>query len=65
LFSACLWAQGPFQIHGYLQGRFTTQEGTPEQLEIGRARVSVSGDAFSKLSYTFQIDVVKQPYLMD
>jgi phosphate-selective porin len=64
-FSSCLWAQGPFQIHGYIQGRFTNQEGTPERLEIRRARVSVFGNAFSKLSYIFQVDVVKRPYLMD
>lgn len=64
-FPASLWAQGPFQIHGYIQGRFTNQEGTPERLEIRRARVSVTGNALSKLSYTFQVDVVKRPYLMD
>jgi phosphate-selective porin OprO/OprP len=65
LFSACLWAQGPFQIHGYIQGRFTNQEGTPDRLEIRRARLSISGNALPKLSYTFQGDVAKRPYLMD
>jgi phosphate-selective porin len=48
-----------------VQGRFTNQEGTPDRLEIRRARIIVSGDPLSKLSYTFQVDVVKRPYLMD
>jgi phosphate-selective porin OprO and OprP len=61
----CLQAQGIFQIHGYIQGRFTNQEGTPDRLEIRRARVILAGDPLSKLSYVFQIDVVKRPYLMD
>jgi phosphate-selective porin OprO and OprP len=65
LFSACLRGQREFQIHGYVQGRFTNQEGTPDRLEIRRARVIVSGDPLSELSYTFQVDVVKRPYLMD
>jgi phosphate-selective porin OprO and OprP len=60
-----LWAQGPFQIHGYIQGRFTNQEGTPDRLEIRRARVVLSGDPLSHLSYSFQVDVVKRPYVMD
>ncbi len=64
-FSVCLRAQGIFQVHGYIQGRFTNQEGTPDRLEIRRARLLLSGDPLSKLSYTFQIDVVKRPYLMD
>jgi phosphate-selective porin OprO/OprP len=64
-FSACLWGQSPFQIHGYIQGRFTNQEGTPDRLEIRRARVNVSGEAFSNLSYTFQVDLVQLPYLLD
>jgi phosphate-selective porin OprO/OprP len=65
LSSACLRGQAEFQIHGYIQGRFTNQEGTPDRLEIRRARVILSGDPVSKLSYTFQVDVAKQPYLMD
>ena len=65
LVSLCLRAQQPFQVHGYLQGRFTNQEGTPDRLEIRRARVILSGDPLSKLSYKLQIDFVKQPYLMD
>jgi phosphate-selective porin OprO/OprP len=64
-FSVCLRAQGIFQIHGYIQGRFTNQEGTPDRLEIRRARLILSGDPLSKLSYTFQVDVVKGPFLMD
>ena len=64
-FPVCLRAQGIFQIHGYIQGRFTNQEGTPDRLEIRRARLILSGDPLSKLSYTFQIDVVKEPFLMD
>jgi len=53
------------QVHGYIQGRFTDQEGTPERLEIRRARVLVTGDPVSKLSYRFQVDLAKTPYLMD
>jgi len=34
-----LWAQEPLEIHGYIQGRFTNQEGTPDRLEIRRARL--------------------------
>jgi hypothetical protein len=64
-FSAVLPAQDIFQIHGYIQGRFTNQEGTPDRLEIRRARLILSGNPLSKLSYTFQVDFVKQPYLMD
>ena len=64
-FSLGVRAQDIFQIHGYIQGRFTNQEGTPDRLEIRRARLQVSGNPLSKLSYTFQIDVVKRPYLMD
>ena len=64
-FPVCLRAQGIFQIHGYIQGRFTDQKGTPDRLEIRRARLILSGDAFSNVSYTFQIDVVKEPFLMD
>src|SRR5258708_7239772 len=62
---AWLQAQGIFQVHGYIQGRFTNQEGTSDRLEIRRARVILSGDPLSKLSYTFQVDFVKQPHLMD
>jgi hypothetical protein len=61
----CLPAQDIFQIHGYIQGRFTNQEGTPDRLEIRRARLILSGTPLSKLSYAFQVDFVKQPYLMD
>jgi len=61
----CLRAQDIIQIHGYIQGSFTNQEGTPDRLEIRRARLILSGDPLSKLSYTFQVDFVKRPYLMD
>src|SRR5438093_297430 len=50
VFSVCLRAQGIFQIHRYIQGRFTNQEGTPERLENRRARLILSGDPLSKLS---------------
>src|SRR5262249_34228485 len=63
--SANLRGQGEFHIHGYIQGRFTNQEGTPDRLEVRRARVVVSGDPASQFSYTVQVDVVKRPYLMD
>jgi phosphate-selective porin OprO/OprP len=65
LFSGCIWGQDTFQVHGYIQGRFTNQEGTPDRLEIRRARVIFSGDPWAKLSYRFQVDVVKKPYIMD
>jgi len=52
-------------VHGYIQGRFTDEEGTPDRLEIRRARVIVTGDPLSKLSYRLQVDLVKKPYLMD
>jgi hypothetical protein len=61
----CLQAQDILGVHGYVQGRFTSQEGTPDRLEIRRARLILSGDPLSKLSYTVQVDFVKQPYLMD
>jgi len=48
----CLRAQDPLQVHGYIQGRFTNQEGTPDRLEIRRARLILSGDPVAKLSYT-------------
>ena len=63
--SVCIWAQKPLEVHGYIQGRFTNQEGTPDRLEIRRARVIVSGSPFSKLSYTVQVDIAKRPYLLD
>ncbi len=65
LCSTCLRGQQEFQIHGYIQGRFTNQEGTPDRLEIRRARLILTGDPLSKLSYIVQVDVVKRPYLMD
>lgn len=64
-FSAGLWAQDPVQIHAYIQGRFTDQEGTPDRLEIRRARVTVSGNPISQLSYAFQADVVKRPFFLE
>jgi phosphate-selective porin len=63
--SSCLYGQGEFQLHGYIQGRFTNQEGTPDRLEIRRARIIFSRNPLSKLSFTLQADVVKRPYLMD
>jgi phosphate-selective porin OprO/OprP len=65
LLVAGLSAQDSFDVHGYLQGRFTNQEGTPDRLEIRRARVIFSGEPLPHLSYTFQADLVKVPYLMD
>ena len=59
------FGQKELQIHGYIQGRFTNQEGTPDRLEIRRARITVSGDPISTLSYTLQVDFAKRPYLMD
>jgi len=65
LFCSCVCAQSPFQVHGYIQGRYTDEKSSPDLLEIRRARVIVTGDPISKLSYRFQVDVVKRPYLMD
>ena len=65
LFPSCLCAQGPFQVHGYLQGRYTDEESSPDLLEIRRARLIVTGNPLSRLSYRFQVDFVKRPYLMD
>jgi len=62
--AAALHAQSPFQVHGYIQGRFTNEEGTPDRLEIRRARLLVTGD-LSKLTYKVQVDFAKRPYLMD
>jgi phosphate-selective porin OprO and OprP len=59
------WAQDPFVFHAYIQGRFTNQEGTSDQLEIRRARLIFTGDPESDLSYSFQVDVAKTPYIMD
>jgi len=52
-------------VHGYVQGRFTDQEGTPDRLEIRRARLILTGDPLTGLSYKFQVDFAKSPYLMD
>ncbi|HLI83729.1 MAG TPA: porin [Bryobacteraceae bacterium] len=62
---SALWAQDPFVFHAYIQGRFTNQEGTPDRLEIRRARLIFSGDPVSDLSYSFQADLAKAPYIMD
>ena len=60
-----VWAQDPIEVHGYIQGRFTNQEGIPDRLEIRRARLSIFGDPFSQFSYSAQVDVAKKPYLLD
>jgi phosphate-selective porin len=65
LFAAALRAQTPIQFHGLLQGRFTDQQGTPDRLEIRRARLIVMGDPASRLSYKFQADFAKSPYIID
>jgi Phosphate-selective porin O and P len=63
--AAALHAQGPIQVHGLLQGRFTDQPGTSDRLEIRRVRLVVAGDPVSKLSYRFQADLAKRPYVID
>lgn len=63
--SGCIWAQDYFHVHGYIQGRFTDQGSTVDRLEIRRARLIFSGDPLANLSYTFQVDVAKTPYIMD
>jgi hypothetical protein len=65
VFASLLRAQDPVQVHGYIQGRFSNEEGTPDRLEIRRARLIFSGDPVPGLSYRFQVDFVKRPYLMD
>jgi phosphate-selective porin OprO/OprP len=65
LCAATVRAQGAVEVHGYVQGRFTNQEGTPDRLEIRRARIIVSGEPLTKISYTVQVDAAKRPYLMD
>ena len=65
LLSISAQAQSLYQIHGYLQGRFTNQEGTSDRLELRRARLSVSGDLLPKLSYAVQSEFAKKPYLLD
>ena len=52
-------------MHGYIQGRYTDEPSSPDLLEIRRARVIVTGDPLSMLSYRFQVDLAKRPYLMD
>jgi hypothetical protein len=61
----CVYGQREFQVHGYVQFRFTNQEGTPDRLEVRRARLIFSGSPLSKLSFVFQMDAAKRPYLMD
>jgi hypothetical protein len=61
----CACAQDLIQIHGYIQGRYTNEESTPDLLEIRRARVILSGTPLSRLTYRLQADLVKRPYLMD
>jgi hypothetical protein len=65
LISGTLGAQSAFEIHGYIQGRFTDQLGTSDRLEIRRARIILFGEPLPKFSYRFQVDVAKKPYLMD
>ena len=65
VFCGCLRAQSPLQVHGYIQGRYTDEESSPDLLEIRRARLIVTGDPLSKLSFKVQVDFAKRPYLMD
>jgi hypothetical protein len=65
LISETLAAQSAFEVHGYLQGRFTDQLGTSDRLEIRRARLILFGEPLPKFSYKFQVDAAKKPYLMD
>ena len=60
-----LQAQGAFQVHGYIQGRFTDQGSTHERLELRRTRLILSGAPLPKLSYSFQVDAFRKPNLMD
>jgi hypothetical protein len=65
LVSGTISAQSALEFHGYIQGRFTDQLGTSDRLEIRRARLILYGEPSRKLSYRFQVDVAKMPYLLD
>jgi len=60
-----LWAQDPFQIHGYIQGRYTDREDADDRLEIRRARLMIFGGPLPNFSYNLQADVAHVPYLLD
>lgn len=62
---AVLCGQRALEVHGFLQGRFTDQLGTPDRLEIRRARLILLGAPSRKFSFRFQVDGAKKPYLMD
>ena len=52
-------------MDGYIQGRFTNREGTPDRLEIRRARLLIFGDPLPDFSYNVQADLARAPYLLD
>ena len=58
-------AQNAFEVHGFLQGRFTREPGVPDRLEIRRARLIFSAKPLPKWSVRLQVDLAKSPYLMD
>src|SRR5262249_33164724 len=65
LLAATLRAQSPIEFHGLLQGRFTDQQDTHDRLEFRRARIIVMGDPATGLSYKFEADFAKSPYIID
>ena len=54
-----------FHLSGYIQGRFTDARDTPDRFEVRRARILLSGQLNSRLSYLVQGDVLKMPGLLD
>jgi hypothetical protein len=65
VFSISLYAQRPYEIHGYIQGRYTDNISTPDLLEIRRTRANITGEPIARLFYRFQMDVAKRPNLLD
>jgi phosphate-selective porin OprO and OprP len=55
----------PFHLSGYIQGRFTDARDTPDRFEVRRARILLSGELNSRVSYLVQGDALKLPGLLD
>jgi phosphate-selective porin len=55
----------PFHLSGYIQARFTNARDTPDRFELRRARILLSGDLNSRISYAVQGDALKLPNLLD
>jgi hypothetical protein len=55
----------PFHLSGYIQVRFTDARDTPDRFEVRRARILLSGELNSRVSYLVQGDALKLPGLLD